>query len=318
MKSEQWGTPTRSRCLSPLRAWLLIPVLLLGSCAQPATSGQNPEVPTSTQFEPTAEAPAPVNTLTPTAAPSAATPTSQQDQGCSAEGGTIESLVVQNSELFRAMPVRVYLPPCYAEGQSHSYPTLYLLHGLQSTDDQWDELGIDEAADRLISSGSLPPFIIVMPWHRTGIDLTTAVPKVLVPYIDSNFDTRANRRHRAVGGLSRGGGQALEIGLNYPELFGAVGMHSPAVPHTDATILDWTLRVPIDLRPRLWIDIGYRDSLHPAARSLVEELQGNAVPITIQFDEGDHLASYWESHLEGYLRWYAQQWVRASFEDTDY
>jgi enterochelin esterase-like enzyme len=215
---------------------------------------------------------------------------------------------LQNRRLFRSMPFRVYLPPCYDKEKVQGYPTLYLLHGLQSTDAQWDELGIDEAADKLISSGTVPPFIIVMPWDRTGIDLVQAIPEILVPYIELNFATRSIARYRAIGGISKGGGQALEIGLKYPQIFSAVGMHSPAVQYLDAVIIEWALNIPVESRPALWIDIGMRDSLFPAAQSLIAGLQDNGIAITIQINEGDHLDEYWEAHLEDYLRWYASNW----------
>jgi enterochelin esterase-like enzyme len=212
------------------------------------------------------------------------------------------------------MPFRVYLPPCYADINEKTYPTLYLLHGLQSTDSQWDELGVDEVADTLITSGTLPPFIIVMPWHRTGIDLIRAVPEVLVPYIDANYASRTRRAYRAIGGLSKGGGQALEIGLKYPEEFSAVGMHSPAVQYLDSVIIDWALSIPSENRPSLWIDIGRRDSLYPAAESLITAFQQNSIPIMIQINEGDHLPEYWQEHLDDYLRWYTSNWRRESLK----
>ena len=214
------------------------------------------------------------------------------------------------------MPYRIYLPPCYDEEPGRLYPTLYLLHGLQSSDKQWDELGVDEAADALIGAKIMPPFIIVMPWHRTGIDLVRAVPEILLPHIEADYSARTSREYRAIGGISKGGGQALEIGLKYSGLFSGVGMHSPAVQFLDSVVLDWALDIPPGERPELWIDIGTHDSLYPAADSLISTLQGNGVAITIQINEGDHLDEYWQSHLEDYLRWYASNWRRASLEKT--
>jgi enterochelin esterase-like enzyme len=218
--------------------------------------------------------------------------------------------------LFRPLPYRIYLPPCYAKDPDRTYPTLYLLHGLQSTDSQWDDLGVDDAADFLISSGTLPPFIIVMPWHRTGVDLVQAIPDVLLPHIEANYAVRSGSAYRAIGGLSKGGGQALEIGLKYPGDFSAVGMHSPAVQYLDSVIIDWTLNIAVEDRPLLWLDIGRRDSLYPAADALITSFQSNSIPITIQINRGDHLPAYWQTHLEGYLRWYASNWQRASLKQT--
>ncbi len=299
--------------------WLLALTVCVAACSTPARIAQ--QLPTETAAQ-TAQPPEKAQTETP--APNATpailpTPTSssaEPETSCPARIGRVEKSILRDPQLFRDMPFRVYLPPCYGEDPNQSYPTLYLLHGLQSTDAQWDESGVDETADALISSGTLPPFIIVMPWHRTGIDLTQAIPEILLPHIEQNYAARPDRAYRAIGGVSKGGGQALEIGLKYPHLFEAVGMHSPAVQYLDAVIVEWALNIPPDERPTLWIDIGLRDSLYPAAESLIDKLQGNSIPITIQINEGDHLAEYWQAHLEGYLRWYASNWQRESLKNT--
>lgn len=254
--------------------------------------------------------------ITPTRMPTTSLPATVSQPTCPDGSGTIEQSTLRDPRLFRELPFRVYLPPCYGEDPERRYPTLYLLHGLQSTDSQWDDLGIAEVADRLILSGTLPPFIIVMPWHRTGIDLTRAIPEVLLPHVEQNYAARPERTYRAIGGLSKGGGQALEIGLKYPQLFAALGMHSPAVQYLDRVVVEWALDIPAPTRPKLWLDIGMQDSLYPAAESLLTELQRNSIPITIQINEGDHLAKYWQTHLEGYLRWYGSNWQRESLKPT--
>jgi enterochelin esterase-like enzyme len=303
-----------SQDTSSIWTWLLIATFLLVSCSQFV---QKPQVhsdakdtidPTDTPLSEAIRLTSPTEIVTATAAK---TPATKETPACWNEPGTIETTIIQHAELFREMPVRIYLPPCYEANPEKRYPTLYLLHGLQSTDSQWDELGIDETANRLISEGTVPPFIIVMPWHRTGINLIQAVPEILVPFIDANFTTASDRSSRAIGGVSKGGGQALEIGLKYPDTFAAIGMHSPAVQYLDSVIVNWVSAIPPESRPALWIDIGERDSLYPAAESLIENLQSNSIPISTHIDDGDHEAAYWETHIEGYLRWYVANWKRA-------
>ena len=58
---------------------------------------------------------------------------------------------------------RIYLPPCYDEMEDARYPVLYLIHGQNFNDDQWDRLGVDESADALIAAEEMSPLLIVMP-----------------------------------------------------------------------------------------------------------------------------------------------------------
>ena len=48
----------------------------------------------------------------------------------------------------------------------------------------------------------------------------------LVPYIDANFKTKAEKRYRAMAGLSMGGMETKMCTLAYPEVFGYYGLLS--------------------------------------------------------------------------------------------
>jgi enterochelin esterase-like enzyme len=210
--------------------------------------------------------------------------------------------------LTRALPFRVYLPPCYEEQPGDDYPSLYLLHGLQGTDAQWDELGIDEAANALINQGALPPFLMIMPWERTGLDFETAVPDILVPHIDQVYRTRSEPQWRAIGGLSRGAGQALRIALTHPDLFSILGLHSPATLSADGLILQWLLAIPEDKHPDVRLDIGDRDPLLPSAQKLIDLLTENDMEILTRINSGEHTSAYWRARAASYLTWYAHHW----------
>lgn len=207
------------------------------------------------------------------------------------------------------LPFRLYLPPCYAEDTEMRYPTLYLLHGLAADDSQWDKLGADESADALIASGELPPTIIVMPWHRTGVDLEMAVVNILVPHIDNAFRTIAEPEWRAIGGVSRGGGWALRIGLKHPDLFNTIGLHSPANFLSDFYITTLVENISNDEIPRLWIDIGERDSLLDSTNQLISLLNALGVSVSSEISSGGHDAGYWSAHLDTYLLWYTSSWL---------
>lgn len=211
---------------------------------------------------------------------------------------------------------RVYLPPCYDQEPERSYPVLYLLHGQSSTDDQWDRLGADEAADLLISSGEASPFLIVMPRYRNWFQpdehhFGQAMVEALIPHIDNHFRTIPDRSMRAIGGLSMGGGWALHLGLSQWELFGAVGLHSLALFSVDSPLIPgWLDSIPPDQLPRIYIDIGDRDSrnLLDSTRWFEETLTRKDIPHEWYLFSGYHEEKYWQAHSEAYLRWYTREW----------
>ena len=130
----------------------------------------------------------------------------------------------------------VYTPPTYGKDKK-KYPVLYLQHG-------WGE---DETAnqgyanlimDNLIAEGKIEPFIIVMTYGMTNDvkfghineftakEFETVLVDELIPYIDSNFRTQADKKHRAMAGLSMGGFETKLITLRRPEVFNYYGLLS--------------------------------------------------------------------------------------------
>ena len=209
---------------------------------------------------------------------------------------------------------RIYLPACYDEKTDQRYPVLYLLHGQTYTDDQWIRLGAVEVADRLILSGESIPFIIVFPDDRywnlpPGPGFGQRLEEALIPYIDSTYRTLADRDHRAIGGMSRGAGWALRLGLTRSDLFRTIGLHSLAVLQKDASeIRDWVRAIPPMSRPRVFMDIGDNDQELEMAQQV--ETQFNDFHLTHEWHlySGAHTEEYWSAHVEEYIRWYAEGW----------
>lgn len=191
---------------------------------------------------------------------------------------------------------------------------LYLLHGLELTDSQWDDLGADEAATQLIAAGDDPPFLMVMPWERKGLEFESAVLDYLRPAMEREFLASRDPAFRALAGISRGAGWALRIGLKHPEIFGAVALHSPAVLAPDLYVLpQWLDRQPATEWPLLWIDIGDHDPLRFDAFELTGMLDEYGVGYAWRLYPGWHAAEYWAAHMPVYLRWHATQWREADY-----
>jgi S-formylglutathione hydrolase FrmB len=227
---------------------------------------------------------------------------------CLEQTGTILTEEIDVPFSNQSLPYRIYLPPCYTEDIHRDYPTLYMLHGIQADDSQWIELGIVELSDALITDGQVEPFLIVMPWQKSGLDIELALVEELVPHIDDVYRSRRQALWRAIGGLSRGGGWALRIGLKHPDIFGVIGLHSPATFYDAVYISLWIREIPKAIVPKIWIDIGKEDSLRDETLNLISFFDELEVPYTSSLPEGDHSPDYWSAHLEEYLLWYTSHW----------
>lgn len=216
---------------------------------------------------------------------------------------TVEEL--QSSVLHALIPVLVYLPPCYRVDAPQRYPVLYLLHGAGADETQWDDVGIDEAADQLITNRAISPLIMVFPGGgRSGESAYNRfVVDELIPFVDVSFATRAQRDARAIGGISMGGRGAIIIAATHPGLFGSVGGHSPALGGDEP--LAGLRRLPI----RIWLDVGDEDGLARAADRFRQQLDRADLPVIWRAWPGEHNRAYWRAHTADYLRFYTAPWA---------
>lgn len=272
-----------------------------------ACSSKDESVPTVTQPSPTL-APTPQTTRTPSPIPTATiTPLA-----CLTNPGRVEEGSLDSTK--PPQEFRIYLPPCYDERTDQRYPVLYLLHGQTYTDDQWVRLGAAEVADDLILAGESVPFIIVFPDDRywnlpPGSGFGQRLVEELIPFIDATYRALPDRNHRAIGGLSRGAGWALRLGLSRWQLFGTIGLHSLAVLQKDASeISDWLADIPASSRPRVFMDIGDNDPELAMAGRVEAQFNRHGLIHEWHLYSGTHTEEYWSAHVEEYLRWYAEAW----------
>ena len=280
-------------------------LLLLGGFSACSPSNQGTPVPVlpSVTVRPTLPA-------TPTSSPA---PTSTSiPLACLTQTGRVEEGSLDSTQ--PPQEFRIYLPPCYDEKTDQRYPVLYLLHGQTYTDDQWIRLGAVDVADELILSGESVPFIIVFPDDRywnlpPGPGFGQRLVGTLIPYVDSTYRTHSDRNHRAIGGMSRGAGWALRLGLTRWDLFGTIGLHSLAVLQKDASeIRDWLRDIPPLSHPRVFMDIGDNDQEYEMAQQV--ETQFNDFRLTHEWHlySGAHTEEYWSAHVNEYMQWYAEGW----------
>lgn len=149
----------------------------------------------------------------------------------------------------------IYTPPGYDTARDTRYPVLYLQHGAGEDERGWANQGhVGFIMDNLIAERKARPMLVVMERgyaRKAGETPTPPRPnggqpggppnvnrfvqafeevetKDLVPYIDTNFRTLADRDHRALAGLSMGGMQSYIIGLSHLDLFSYIGGFSGA------------------------------------------------------------------------------------------
>ena len=293
----------------------LIIFFILSACSRSITP-EHGSIPTFTPPSSAEESAIPLFTTSPsnkaeTPDPSASTP-SPADL-CQEEAGTVLPYEIPwKDELLTG---RIYTPPCYGSEGERAYPALYMLHGATESDQQWDDLGLDEWADSLISGGDIPPLIIIMPREVTWIVLPENpfgdhLIKAVIPWVDANYRTLDDRAYRAIGGMSRGGNWAVRLGLLHWGLFGSIGAHSTPLFIGDLNrVPGWAEIIPAAKTPRILLDIGQDDNNLAEAERLHDALLDLGIAHDWRLYPGLHDEAYWRAHLEEYLKWYSEGWV---------
>ena len=299
--------------------WLLgvVITLVLGACSPVPVNGiTSPEVSTTPEETleftdtPISEKKAPLSTNEEDLFPSP-TP-SQTPDPCKEESGFVEPFSITRREL--ELTGRIYTPPCYGDDTDQEYPVLVLLHGATANDSQWEDLGVFTLADELQASGMIPPLIIVLPKEKSWIPLPDntfgdQLIKDLIPWLDGEYQTRAAREYRAIGGLSRGGNWAVRLGFLHWGLFGSIGAHSTPLFRGDVDrIAGWQEAIPESKIPRIYIDIGRDDTNLPDTAEFAEMLLDHEIPHSWHLFPGTHDDIYWGEHLREYLFWYSSGW----------
>ncbi|MBV9357748.1 MAG: hypothetical protein JO023_19725, partial [Chloroflexi bacterium] len=221
----------------------------------------------------------------------------------------------------------VYLPPGYNNSDAR-YPVLYMLHGLSGNKNEWLNYGIVNVADQAISSGQMPPMIIVLPqgdkgyWvnHNNGPRWGDYVYQDVVKQVDSNYRTLADPKHRAIGGMSMGGWGALYLGLTHPDVFGVIGAHAASIRSDDGS-LGFLPRGdgfkkfdPVSLSSsasgvdnvKVWIDFDEHDPWKDQDNKIHQNLDKRNISNEMHQFPGNHGGSYWHDHVTDYLNFYSK------------
>lgn len=226
--------------------------------------------------------------------------------------GKLEMIEYKSKTVGTTRKMQVYTPPGYSKDKK--YPVLYLLHGIGGDETEWERFATpDVLLDNLIADGKAVPMIIVMPNgraqkdDRAGPNAMATAPAFavferdllddVIPAIESRYSVQADREHRALAGLSMGGGQSLNFGLAHLDTFAWVGGFSSA-PNT---------KPPEQLVPDpaaaaqqlklLWISSGNKDGLIRISQGVHAYLKEKKVPHIWHVDGNGHDATHWRNNL---------------------
>jgi len=237
--------------------------------------------------------------------------------------GEVLELNYQSTSIDKDREALVYLPPGY-DASSDSYPVLYLLHGAGGDERTWvDRWQANVILDNLIADGRLDPLIVIMPYGYTSRreagqrrggpgdykadmeEFTVDFFADLIPLVESRYRATADRAHRAIAGLSMGGGQSLAIGLTHPDMFRGVAGFSSAMQIANSTAwggidMETTLAAnvaAINELEMLWVGCGTEDTLFNANKSFSEQLTTAGVEHTFRVTLGGHTGAVWSRYL---------------------
>lgn len=216
--------------------------------------------------------------------------------------------------------VVIYTPPGYDKDVSKKYPVFYLISGTTDTEETFFKVGrTNLILDNLVAKGKAKPMIIVMPYgnpmariaeqagkskpsdiinrdsedaiKRAKLFETDLVIK-LIPYVEKNYRTINDRRGRAIGGFSRGGGQTLRTAFNNMDKFSWICCYSaylsaPEMESNYKYIYENPEKTNKDL-DLFWISVGNEDFLYRGAVEFMNFLKAKGINYKNLTTSGGH------------------------------
>lgn len=226
--------------------------------------------------------------------------------------GKLEMVEYESKTVGTTRKMNVYTPPEYSKDKK--YPVLYLLHGIGGDEAEWQRFAtVDRLFDNLIDDGKAVPMIVVMPNgraqknDRVGRNAFESAPAFanferdllddVIPAIESRYSVQADREHRALAGLSMGGGQSLNFGLAHLDTFAWIGGFSSA-PNTKSPekLISDAAKTREQLK-LLWLSCGDKDGLIRVSQGVQRHLKKNDIAHVWNVDSHGHDGTHWRNNL---------------------
>lgn len=249
-----------------------------------------------------------------------------------ASAAVVDTVQIATRHLVTPMRVSVVTPSTGVEGER--FPTVYILNGHGGDYKVWlkNMPALHELAD-------MYKMVLVFPdgrnswyWDTPSMRMETFFVEDLVPYIDENFPTVADRGHRAITGLSMGGHGALWLASRHPDVWGSAGSMSGGVDirpfpknwgmpqllgSYQADPQKWADHTVITQVPswspgelNLIIDCGTADVFTDVNENLHRELLKYKIPHDYTSRPGGHNWPYWKNSIYYHLLFFHQAFRR--------
>ncbi|HUD45832.1 MAG TPA: alpha/beta hydrolase-fold protein [Candidatus Baltobacteraceae bacterium] len=214
----------------------------------------------------------------------------------------------------------VYTPPGYNPTSRKRYPALYLLHGFSDDATAWWSVGrANVILDNLIARGEVKPMIVVMPLgygtleilhrgfgrprdpdlsQRNARQFRASLLDEVLPRVEKEYRISADRKSRAIAGLSMGGAESITVGLNNLDRFAWIGAFSSGGVDTNyaAAFPNLNAKANDSLR-LLWISCGKDDGLLKPNLDFVHWLDTEGIQHTWTEVPGVHSWRVWRRNL---------------------
>lgn len=226
----------------------------------------------------------------------------------------------------------IYLPAGYGD-VNRKFPVLYLLHGLTDTHTAWRDKGrMADIATSVFNEGKAQEMVIVMPDAGTSFDGYFNAPgwqyedfffQEFVPHIEEKYRIIGDRQHRAIAGLSMGGGGTTGYAMRHSGMFSSayamsalMGMvENSWISHDPNSRRVAFMRSVIDnnniefvksateqqcrdiATVRWFIDVGDDDFLFDNNMDFIKEMRKKRIPYQLRVRDGGHTWQYWQEAL---------------------
>jgi enterochelin esterase-like enzyme len=246
--------------------------------------------------------------------------------------GQIRQVWFHSDTLGEQRRMHVYSPPGYDQ-DNRPLPVFFLLHGGGDDDSGWSTIGrAGFILDNLLAEGKIQPMLVVMPNGSLPLppDLPRRAPgggvppelasaleenqrkfvrmlmQEVVPEIERSFRVRSEREHRAIAGLSMGGGQTVEVVSTHPDAFAYAAVWSAGIwsdaEHWESRNLSFLRNEEVNQWIRRFeITIGDADFLLEGSKALSEVLTRHGIRHQYQLTEGGHTWINWRRYLKDFL-----------------
>jgi enterochelin esterase-like enzyme len=221
----------------------------------------------------------------------------------------------------------VYTPPGYTQNSNVKYPVLYLQHGAGEDETGWVKQGrADIVLDNLIAEKKAVPMVII----STNIYIINDIGAgynsessnhfmdlfgeelfdVIIPFVEKNYNVYTDREHRAIAGLSMGGGTSFRVGMLNPEYFSYIGVFSSsAFRGSGGNIFDAEKQIPgilsnpqkfNDQLKLLYISSGEQDHSYEYTKKTIETFLSSGLNLKYNYFPGAHEWHVWRKALHDF------------------